>query len=657
MAAGDDRDTDKPDTDTPDNGAPAAPESADRAAGSPPSGAAPASPDEPAPAPAPPGHHSSDPPHVADVPPTDVPPTNVPPAAGAAAPGSAVSPAPLEAWYVRLRLKTLLSVLGIAFGLGGILYVASDQLLVAWNTKRYVREIGAAFDLNDHLTQVLLLVMLAVVGYFIKLCVSINEKKRKIGEFGILVLLVGNSLALWYASRSKLDGKCYVITRTGITYGEHIGTDPATGRECVEIKKDMRERLRAYETGKRPTRIVSDQPDFFDPRNGEPIVWYLLNASGEIELFDLMGFHPVTGEVLNPITKDVVARWKAAQEARNALPQRPPQRVDPDGSGYFDPQTGAAKVWFAPRGDDAPEFFDSPGFHPVTGERLQVVTREMVTAWRAEAEEKARKEEDIRRQREKAAREAADQAAKKKEEERIAAEKRELEQKRNEIELQRIATERQRIESERQRRDADRQAKLQRSGERCDQLAANPNDQRRGTTVGVPYEVLKSQAREAVAACDDAKAAFPDEPRYRYQYARAMQFIDKGKAFELQRLNARNDYPAAFDNLGWLYVVLKQDYAQAARNFIRGVQLGDPDSMMSLAELISTGRYKVNQPAKQVLDLYARAAELGHPRAAEAYRETKAAIDEQVQRAQRGQRVQGQMIDIFGRMISNIPPH
>ncbi len=49
-----------------------------------------------------------------------------------------------------------------------------------------------------------------------------------------------------------------------------------------------------------------------DSRTGEPIVWFSKNTGGSIELFDLMGFHPITGEELLPITRDVVETWKQA---------------------------------------------------------------------------------------------------------------------------------------------------------------------------------------------------------------------------------------------------------------------------------------------------------------------------------------------------------
>src|SRR5436190_12008297 len=74
-------------------------------------------------------------------------------------------------------------------------------------------------------------------------------------------------------------------------------------------------------------RIRSPQPEFFDPRTSEPIVWYV-DHGGTLELFDLMGYHPETSEELLPVTPVIADRWKAQQA--------PPTRVDPASHPWFD---------------------------------------------------------------------------------------------------------------------------------------------------------------------------------------------------------------------------------------------------------------------------------------------------------------------------------
>ena len=50
--------------------------------------------------------------------------------------------------------------------------------------------------------------------------------------------------------------KCYIVTRDDIRYGETLGIDPATGRECRPLTAEVIERLRAYKWGNRPSITV-----------------------------------------------------------------------------------------------------------------------------------------------------------------------------------------------------------------------------------------------------------------------------------------------------------------------------------------------------------------------------------------------------------------
>ena len=162
------------------------------------------------------------------------------------------------------------------------------------------------------------------------------------------------------------------------------------------MSPELIERLREYEKGNRAKRITAADPTFFDSRTGEPIIWYYRNKSGNIELFDLMGFHPETGEELLPISKDIVEQWKKRQLSNN----EPPRRIDdPEKYSFFDPLTGEPRAWYWRSENGDYEFYDNRGFHPRTGEPLLVITREVNAKWKQEMEEA--KQRQLRRQREK----------------------------------------------------------------------------------------------------------------------------------------------------------------------------------------------------------------------------------------------------------------
>jgi TPR repeat protein len=437
-----------------------------------------------------------------------------------------------------------------------------------------------------------------------------------------LLIITRDALDEWRKSQAeKAVKKCYIITRDGVRYGDKPGIDQLTGRQCREMTDQLIERLREYEKGKRPTKIVSNDPTFFDPATGEPIVWYLKTAAGQIELFDLMGFHPATGEELLPVTKEVANEW--GRQRRKCVPAS--VKIGPD-TRFFDPATGNPQLWYWRSENGEYEFFDCEGFHPRNGDALKPLNREALRNYENDIremekqlqaeQERLRKEQEERERREAAAKAARDAKAAREAKEREAT-------------LRRVSE----------------------AARRCDELAANPNDSRR-VGVGVPFEALKSQAREAMASCELAVDQNPTELRFKYQLGRALESIDRKKALQIHQELAARGYPAAFDNLGWLYFTDKRDPAQAVVWFRRGVQAGDSDSMVSLAEMIERG---YANPSEDRLQLYRRAADLGNATGMRAYQGEIAK-----ERATQQQRLfqveqERRMMQIIGTVIQNIP--
>jgi TPR repeat protein len=440
-----------------------------------------------------------------------------------------------------------------------------------------------------------------------------------------LIIITRDVLDEWHKSQAEKAGKkCYVITRDGVRYSDKPGIDQLTGRQCREITDQLIERLREYEKGKRPTRVASNDPTFFDPATGEPIVWYLKNATGQIEFFDLMGFHPATGEELLPVTKEVADEW--SQQRRKCVPA--PVKIGPD-TRFFDPATGNPQLWYWRSVNGEYEFFDCEGFHPRNGEALKPFNRDILRSY----------ENDIR-EREKQLRA---------EQERLRKEQEEREQK----EAKQKA-ERDRNQKEEAERRADELRRASEAARRCDELAANPNDSRR-IGQGVAFDALKTQAREAMASCELAVAQNPTELRFRYQLGRALEWIDRKKALQIHQELVARGYPAAFDNLGWLYFTEKRDPAQAVVWFRRGVQAGDSDAMVSLAEMIER-RYTIPaNPSEEKLQLYGRAAKLGNVVAMRAY-QAESAKERATQQERMFQVEQERrMMQIIGTVIQNIP--
>jgi uncharacterized membrane protein len=184
----------------------------------------------------------------------------------------------------------------------------------------------------------------------------------------------------------------------------------------------------------------------------------------------------------------------------------------------------------------------------------------------------------------------------------------------------------------------------------CDQLAANPTDPRKPANIlGVGYEYLKTQSKAAVEACSVASRVAPQEQRYRYQYARALQVNEPEKALEIHEELVRNGYPASYDNAGALLIRSRHDFEQAIMYFKEGVRHGDPDSMVSLANSIDLKYYvPPTDPSATRFTLLSMAADRGHVGAQDAIKELQQVQQQRTHDAE----VLGQMLGtIFGGVV------
>jgi hypothetical protein len=524
-----------------------------------------------------------------------------------------------------------------------VLFWIFNELFYYMVAKSYADELSQAYNINKGFTRALVWASFMALVLFAGCTFSFSKRKRTVGLIGILGLLIGHGVLMgmrdnYYDVAGKTE-KCYVLTREGIKILNHIGADLDTGRECKLLTPQMTEKYNAYRGGKRPQMVTEADPAFFDPVSGEPIVWYSKTNAGRIELFDLMGFHPKTGEELKPIDRQMVDEWRG-QFSKTV--RRIPNRVDPDKFGFFDQVSGGAKVWFWVGDSSDYEFYDGPGFHPRTGEELKIVTRDAIAAWRQAASAKQaaldaksvadhQAAEELLRQKQAAldAKSAADHQA---------AEEL-LRQKQAAIDAKKLADEQAAAESQKERQ----------AGPDCDRLGANPTDAQRKSD-GVTFDVLRMQSDAAFDACQKATKQFPNEARYQYQLGRAAQFKDKKMAFEIFTSLTRSRYPSAFDNLGGMYVE-RHDIGTASQLFQTGSKLGDADSMVSLSELIEKGYFTPPDATNLRLALLKKAGELGHAGAQRAfaveYQKAQTAQREQIMQ----QQVQQQMLQMFGAVL------
>lgn len=472
------------------------------------------------------------------------------------------------------RLALILA--GLLFG--SVVLVLS-QIMVGHLIAKYFasdlsQQFGLIFNLNHYFVKAIfygfVIVLVPIISFFFYL----NHKSIERGLFALTAMYGALSLVLgigiWL--NPLIDQRCYTLTPSGVSYlelrpGEIETVDPRNGRKCLKVTAEILPVLVRYEKGERPSEITrTEDVEFFSSVSGEAIVWYARYANGEIVIYDLLGFDPVVGEQLLAVTKEVVAEWAEQVRAR-----REPLRLTGE-LRFFGPR-GEPTVWYGRSHIGEIEFFDGRGHHPVSGIELRPVTREFVERYFQE-QDRIRIEKEIAALKQKAAQEAE---------------------------------------------EAERQKTLL-AGENCDRLAGNPNDRHRNTSIsGVPYSVLLINSGKAIEECASAMQINPDNQRYKYQFARAKQAVERESAAQIMSDLVSYGYPAAHDNLGWILLQRgKRHYSQAADIFGRGAKLGDPDSMVSLAKMHSSGALGQKNLSLTLLWLE-RAAELGHPEAQELF--------------------------------------
>jgi hypothetical protein len=509
--------------------------------------------------------------------------------------------------------------LGLIVGSAAIGLWIVDEVFLHFLTRSYIEEPAVVFNLNKNFAYASYIVVFMLVALFVLKMFYFSHSNRSVGFYGLSAIIVAHSLLLWQGTKyqffdtSGRATKCYILSRDGVVrYLEHAGVDAVTGLPCHELTPDAQERFDQYSKGKLPERVVDDNQDFFERRTGQPIVWYSRTKTGEIELFNLMGFHPQTGEELQPISAPVGEEYKAQRAASKLkaerLHQSPPQRVDPESLTIYDPATGEAQVWYWRDRNGDYEFYDNSGFHPRAGESLKVVDAAIMADWKKWAEAKAARQREEMLRQEKAEKEAAERLEL--EQQRVLAQ----EEKERQLAAKREHLDRDASERE-ERQKLDETARRQRTaqaGSVCDQAAANPSDPRKPSEVpGVRYEELKAHAPDAAEACRYAVEVFPNEPRFKYQYARTLDFIEPDKAAAIYKQLIRQNYPAAYDNLASFYL-RKRDIAAAIPILKAGINANDPDSMVTFAELVEHGYVPVQNPAGAKFALLQRAAQLGH---------------------------------------------
>ena len=364
----------------------------------------------------------------------------------------------------------------------------------------------------------------------------------------------------------------------------------------------------------------------FSQTSGKALKWYTFKPDGMVVLRDSGGFEP-NGTQRKKATAEI-CRIEASQR-EGILPHK--VTGNPEDIAFFNTLSGAPLIWTATDENGRITLYDAMGVDPHTGDPLDEITKQAVRAvfdqWESDEAARLRAIEDERRR--------AEEAAAKEEAERQAR----LEKERREAAIKL-----------KEQQEAEEQArKVRQAALLCDQLAANPLDPRKSASVtGVSYAFVAANAQSAIQACQLAIQANPNSLTLQYELGRAMQATRDPSAQSVMLDLTRRGYPAAFDNLGWIY--FNQGNVKAAIGmFESGAAAGSSEAMFSLFQLYAEGKWIEKDETKALTHLR-QAANLGHPEAAQVLSEYEKKLRQQ---EQAGEVIKDLFLIVLGGMAKN----
>lgn len=112
----------------------------------------------------------------------------------------------------------------------------------------------------------------------------------------------------------------------------------------------------------------------FDPKTGKAVQCYSFDLEGNIRLGSCGGYDTRTGQVLQPVTPEILDAFEQQQSGNKPRPV--PVEIFLR-EGGFDRNTGLSRVWFARRANGGFELFDRRGYDGVSSSQLQPMTPEV----------------------------------------------------------------------------------------------------------------------------------------------------------------------------------------------------------------------------------------------------------------------------------------
>jgi hypothetical protein len=237
--------------------------------------------------------------------------------------------------YDSLR-KILLPVgitLGIIVLIGLALYLFAIPFNIYIILKIYSHVVSKIVDisgLNQWLVKGVVIIVLMPLLWVIPNVY--RGKYKNIARAIALIYMGGFFLTLYFVSKDiyfahsgKESLKWYALTPEGVRYYDSPGVDTVYGIPLKPVTPEVIKNLKLWEN-KNISLVDPHKATFFNPITGEPQAWYYLYPDGAFEFYDKPGYHPITGDPLKPVTKQIYFEWK--EKARYKEESLVPKKED-----------------------------------------------------------------------------------------------------------------------------------------------------------------------------------------------------------------------------------------------------------------------------------------------------------------------------------------
>ena len=125
--------------------------------------------------------------------------------------------------YQFFKPKVILSFVGLILAAASLIWLF-DKIFIYFYARSYVEELAATLALNKHLATALVWAVFALTVFLFSCLISFSKRRRALGLAGLLVLVIGQALVLYWADKpfdaKGVAQKCYVMTRDSIRFGE-----------------------------------------------------------------------------------------------------------------------------------------------------------------------------------------------------------------------------------------------------------------------------------------------------------------------------------------------------------------------------------------------------------------------------------------------------